>query len=452
MAIARIGIVDNKKKTTPAKTIGEATKEIAAKKKKKKKQTTVTVVPKITPIVSTEQTVGNSGLTRAEYDARAKREFEERQRRKAEAAGEEKVVLADTTLVNNAPKNVQQVESVESIINRMREERRRESQAAKEAEIAQGTTLLEGSLAGTQAQFDRQAESLDPRFGALKGSAVAGTRVAQNRLAGFSPFSGQQTGRTLRQAQGLETSLQGRQSGIDAARTEEEQGIAFGRQQAQDQFSTGLTALTQGATAADIARNVQANEAANAALLDEARFSRDQLLASEAQAVQDQISGDATTLDLAFTKWDAGIPLNEAEAIALGVQTGSTKPRTVSSGGGGTSGLSDSALATNARFKINNGQPLTAEEARVFGVSEGYVDPNFQASSTDGSPNDDAVNADLQGYIQQKGGNTRQSVIEWMINNDGRYSIEQGYAIMDAYGLEPIDLQRRVNINPSVGQ
>jgi len=452
MAIARIGIVDNKKKNLPAKTIGEATKEIAAKKKKK--TTTKAAVPKITPIVSTEQTVGNSGLTKAEYDARAKREFDERQRRKAATEGS--VILGEVfPQQNTTTRTSSPTESVESIINRMREDRRRESQAAKEAEIAQGTTLLEGSLAGTQAQFDRQAQSLDPRFGALKGSAVAGTRVAQNRLAGFSPFSGQQTGRTLRQAQGLETGLQGRQSGFDAARTEEEQGIAFGRQQAQDQFSTGLTALTQGATAADIARNVQANEAANTALLDEARFGRDQLLASEAQAVQDQISGDATTLDLAFSKWDAGIPLSESEAIALGVQTGSTKPRTVSSGGGSTSGLSDSALATNARFKINNGQPLTAEEARVFGVSEGFVDPNFQASTgstADGSPNDDAVNSDLLGYIQQKGGNTRQSVIEWMINNDGSYSIEQGYAIMDAYGLDPIDLQRRVNINPSVGQ
>lgn len=168
---------------------------------------------------------------------------------------------------------------------------------------------------------------------------------------------------------------------------------------------------------------------------------------------------DATptlTSSSALDLWEQTGVANEAVSRALGIPVGTRYTRQAASGTGGTStGLSSASIATNARYKITNGIPLSAEEARVFGVTEGYVDPNFEGAGATGTTTEGlspTVSADLNQYIQQKGGNTQQAVIEYLINNDGNYSVADGYAILDAYGLSPEDLQRIVNVNPSIGQ
>jgi len=372
-----------------------------------------------------------------------------------QAIKEEAAVLPGDNVAKTAP-----TETIEDIINRMRREKEVANALAREQAIKSGTTQLQGNLDATQAQLNRQQEGLDPRFGEAKASAVAGTRVSQNRLANLIPFSGQQSGRSLRQAQGIETELQNRQSDLDTQRQQEEADIAFNRQQAIDQYNQGLTQLQQGATLSEIEANTRANELANQGLLDQARIDieteRDTLAQQKqdfintinrfsqdfaAQILQVQNDGDTSndwqipllesarqdkilgieqgqqqaaqdTLSLAQGKWNAYIPLNQAEADALGVPVGSTKPRASS---GSSGGLSASALSTNARYKLTNGIPLNAQEAQILGLEEGYVQEGSEVSGAEDLYPDSTFTANISQQLQGTDQNTSQEEIRQII-------------------------------------
>lgn len=210
----------------------------------------------------------NTGVTLGTYE-----EGQAEKARLDAIAAEKDIQVAET--IKTPAATVSPTESIEDMINRIRRQKEVDNALAREATIKQGTTQLQSNLDRTQSQLTQQEESLDPRFGNAKASAVAGTRVSQNRLANITPFSGQQAGRTLRQAQGLESELQGRQSTLDTARTDEEQQIAFNRQQAIDSFNTGVTSLQQGATLNEINANAAATDLANARI-----FENNQLQAS----------------------------------------------------------------------------------------------------------------------------------------------------------------------------
>jgi len=159
-----------------------------------------------------------------------------------------------------------------------------------------------------------------------------------------------------------------------------------------------------------------------------------------------------TTPDLtsssAIDLWEQTGVANEAISRALGIPVGTQYTRRTTGGSGGAAGLTD----TGIRFKLTNGLPLNAAEAAKYGVEEGFILPQDESEDTAQEDADAVTDAELLEFIQEKGGDTKQSVIEYLINNDGRYSIEKGFAIMDAYGLSPIDLQRVQNVNPSIGQ
>ncbi len=248
--------------------VKDAFGEETIKKPKKKK-----VIPKIKPTSPVKATPKEDVVVAVATPKKFgtyEEGVESRRRQKAEADAQAKDTIVEE-VVPTPKATVAPTETIEDIINRIRREKEVANALARETAINQGTTQLQGNLDRTQAQLNQQQEGLDPRYGSAKASAVAGTRVAQNRLAGFTPFSGQQSGRTLRQAQGIESDLQGRQSELDEQRQTEEQGIAFNRQQAIDQFNTGLTSLQQGATLAEIQANAQAADIASARLFDNAQ-------------------------------------------------------------------------------------------------------------------------------------------------------------------------------------
>ena len=233
---------------------------------------------------------------------------------------------------------------------------------------------------------------------------------------------------------------------------EEERGLQDTEQKKQD-FVDTITRFAQDYTA-EIDRNLNDGDTTNDWQIPLLETARQDKIATEGldpnTGLPLPVDNTAAIEDSAYRKISAGIPLNAQEAAQLGVREGYTKPRTSS---GGTSGLSASGVVSLAKWKVDNGLALTADEASAVGLAEGFVDPNFE-----GTPEATAeglnptVSASLNQYIQEKGGDTKQAVIEFLINQDGNYSVADGYAILDAYGLSAEDLQRVVNVNPSIGQ
>jgi len=82
------------------------------------------------------------------------------------------------------------------------------------------------------------------------------------------------------------------------------------------------------------------------------------------------------TASSALDLWEQTGVASEAISRALGVPVGERFVRR--STGGGTGGLTASNIATNARFKLSNGIPLSTSEANILGLQEGFVDPNFR--------------------------------------------------------------------------
>lgn len=142
------------------------------------------------------------------------------------------------------------------------------------------------------------------------------------------------------------------------------------------------------------------------------------------------------TLALAMDKWDMGLPLNEAEANALGVQVGATKPVSVST----SSGLSSSAMATNARYKVTNGIPLSADEAALMGVEPGYVAPGATATDTDFVGEADTF---LNPVTIDTISDSKKNTMEQLINNPNLYenNIEKLQAILDDQNITMEELE-----------
>lgn len=142
------------------------------------------------------------------------------------------------------------------------------------------------------------------------------------------------------------------------------------------------------------------------------------------------------TLALAMDKWDMGLPLNEAEANALGVQVGATKPVSVST----SSGLSSSAMATNARYKVTNGIPLSADEAALMGVEPGYVAPGATTTDTDFVGEADTF---LNPVTIDTISDSKKNTMEQLINNPNLYenNIEKLQAILDDQNITMEELE-----------
>ena len=233
-----------------------------------------------------------------------------------------------------------------------------------------------------------------------------------------------------------------RQEGIAREDTIRQENLALdATEQKKQDFINTINRFAQDYTA-EIERNQNDGDTSNdwqIALLESAKQDKIQAQGLDPNTgLPLPVDNSEAIYDRALEKWKNNLPLTQEEMATLNVST-STKP--VVSGGYADEGLSE----TSIRYKITNGIPLNAEEANAWGVEPGYVAP-------DGGGVDDTITADLSEYIQSKGGDTRQAVIEYLINNDGMYSVEQGYQILDDYGLTPADLQRVVNVPPSVGQ
>lgn len=226
---------------------------------------------------------------------------------------------------------------------------------------------------------------------------------------------------------------------------EEERGLQTTEQKKQDFINT-ITRFAQDYTA-EINRVQNDSDPTNDWQIPLLETARQDKITTEGL---DPLTGEPLPRDTtptltsssALDLWEQTGVANEAISRALGVPVGERFTRRTTGGGtGGTSGLTE----TSIRYKLSNGIPLNAEEAASFGVEEGYVSP--EATTVDNE-----FAEDLAQFIQDKGGDTKQSVIEYLINNDGRYSIEWGYKVLDDYGLKPSDLQRVINVNPSIGQ
>ena len=409
----------------------------------------------------------------------AEKDFNTRQAKKEEIA-EEKVVLADA-MPDLQQEEVQQApvkDRYQEILDRIEMQRQQalaDSEAMKRAQIAQGTASLQGALGDSQAELARQQQSLDPRYSALKSSAVTGTRVAQKRLSQLLPFSGVMAGSKARQAEDIEVALQNRQSDLDATRAEEAADIAYRGESALRDYNTGLQQVQAGASADEFARNISSSQTADDRFLQQAMLQEERdynaqlaeqsrLADAQALATQTASKQSSDTLNLAMDKWNMGIPLNEAEAQALGVPAGTTKPKTVTTSG--TGGLSASALNTNAKWKLQNGIPLSANEANILGVPEGYVMPGGGDDTPDDPLYDDeTIETSLSNFLREEkesgrygsanqislpgvlgGGYTpgsnnfdydaeKQTVMQYLINNASDLSEGQGLTIAKNYGL-----------------
>lgn len=124
--------------------------------------------------------------------------------------------------------------------------------------------------------------------------------------------------------------------------------------------------------------------------------------------------------------------------------------------GGGGSGLTAAQLATNARSKVSRGIPLTAEEALVYGVDEGYVDPAFAESvaGTDAEFATDLLENEIENFV--KGTNDIGfAAASWLVQNMDAMTEDQFESIKLKYRLTDDDLedayQKIYRISPSVG-
>lgn len=154
---------------------------------------------------------------------------------------------------------------------------------------------------------------------------------------------------------------------------------------------------------------------------------------------QGQIDAKSDAMNFAMDKWTKGIPLTQQEMQLIGATT-STKPRT-----GGTGGMSTAQQLSLAKWKFDNNQPLTAQEAALIGVGSVYTQPD-QGNIQNEIQTIENLISNVPGIVQKK-----DAVVDYLATRVDDMELETAQEIIRQYDLNESDLDRIAQIVGSVG-
>lgn len=239
----------------------------------------------------------------------------------------------------------------------------------------------------------------------------------------------------------------------DITRRETERQEALGTEAIEAKFREELSNITQYSQdySAEIQRRQGTPDTADDRLIPFLESAKQGKL-SDIQTGEAQAGQDAE--DRAFKKWNDGIPLNQEEMNLIG-STRSTKP-VKPSGGSGTTQVQ---LFNQADKKVSRGVPLNAAEAAVYGVEPGFVDPNFDGTTSgeDEEPlfSDTDVNFSVGRAVKSATVDEadpalfqeleREAVKTWIVDNADDITGDQGDTLTIRYGLSNTDLDEIKN-------
>lgn len=436
MAIKNIGIGGIKKPLVP-----QLDAEIAAKKNRVKNVIDLpgspnlppkapVMPPVVTPIVP-DSGLAEDGLTPEQRSARGEAELDERNRRKAEALANGEVDGTDTPVVDaidtEATKNALRDRERQLLIDR-----------------------FQSNLRGTTAEIDAARAGIDPKFrGLTSGVQTQDTmnRERARKLAtGFGPSGSGFLGQSGI-AQNVITG--GRLGQLDVQRSDELAALDRQQIEAQRVADLGQAEAEAGFDIAGLESQLQSEEA-------QVEFERSRAELQESREYDDYLrlvdKADATELRDEENRLLQENKLLDAEIKeAQNVQDFAREKELAGQKAWIATQLEGVKQANRIALETERGvQDRLTDEA-----DGGETLGDTPIADSEFVRTDEDVNKLLSDYIKSKKvGNPTQAVIEWLINNDGTYSIDQGNAILEAYGIDPNDLILRTgdNTNPSIGQ
>lgn len=342
-----------------------------------------------------------------------------------------------------------------------------------ELQKQQAVRAFQDAFASTQRGLEAERGQLDPMrrqaIGQVRTEDVMAQQAAEQRAAGMG-LAGSGAMAQSDIARSVATGQ--RMSDISQQFTNLEADINRRLQDAQSQMAQGIATVETEMEMSKLQSQLDDLNAQKSAALKQAELQdeRDWEMYLRELENYDQRQLDTFRNDLEQENMLLDAQIREAEAAGDQVRkielenlksANDIKLAGVRASTGG--GLTQSNIATNARYKISNGIPLSAEEASVMGVSPGYVDPNFTGTGGVEAPSMSTITQSIDNAISgtrtgsESPAVAKQTAINWLIDNASLFGNDANLLrdVMLRYGITAQEIEevesRRYNVNPSVG-